>query len=147
MAAAPSAQRMSAVLRHLAPGGAADGDGAITAAKAAGPAAMLQGLLPLAAIGAYMMWQRRGKTEEVKGPPSEMELRQEAFGFDTERLEALATWAEALVKTKKVPGMVVLIAREVRRPPPRAYTHTRAAHTRRHRRIEAATHRCTRAAR
>ena len=80
----------------------------------------LQGLLPLVAIGGYMLWQRRKKGDETKVDNTPMQDLMETMGFDKERMDALATWAEALVKTKKVPGMVLMVAREGKvRPAPR----------------------------
>ena len=98
----PCTRRVANILGHVAPKTDAEDDR--TPQLAAAPAMGMQaltGILPMVAMGAYFLFQQRGKGKEEKRELSELELVAEELGFDAERLDALGDWATKLIKKKQ----------------------------------------------
>ena len=109
----PCTRRVANILGHVAPKTDAEDDR--TPQLAAAPAMGMQaltGILPMVAMGAYFLFQQRGKGKEEKRELSELELVAEELGFDAERLDALGDWATKLIKKKQLPGVVLAVARK-----------------------------------
>lgn len=125
-----STQRLSHILGHIAPVAAADDEdaeersqtldvqmnktmmGGAPGGGAGGMSSMLTGMLPLLAIGAYTLFQSRKNNSEESRELSELETIAEDHGFDAERMLQVKEWAEKNTKAKKIPGIVVAIARK-----------------------------------
>jgi hypothetical protein len=77
-------------------------------------AGAISGILPMVAMGAYFLFQQRGKKAEEKKELSELERVAEDQGFDSERLAQLAEWVRPQ-HTRTNPRSALL--RSSRQPP------------------------------
>jgi CubicO group peptidase (beta-lactamase class C family) len=68
-------------------------------------------LMPLLVLGLVSLYPSR-KQSEKEHEATELESLAEQHGFDAVRLRQLQTWATGLISSKKLPGIVIAIARK-----------------------------------
>lgn len=103
-------RRVNVLARHVGP----QSSPCTTVALQATPTASnpLVSAAPFLLLGAYQFYQSRKQQNVETRQLSEIEMLAEDMGFDTDRLFMLNDWAQKTIATKKIPGVIVAVARK-----------------------------------